>query len=292
MVKLLVGSGRLYLHDAGTAMPAIGADPAAAGWADLGAIDGGVGVQREQTLEELFVDDETGPVDVTRTAESLRVRASLAEPTLTRLGAVLSRRRAVARGGAAVHRDAGRVPRRGRREAGAALPRRLARGAGQARSDVHPARLLRRRAGHGAQEGRANPRRGRVPRPGRRGAGEPGGALRRHGLRDVTGAASSAADAEKRTSDTEKKSPMPDPFTSLLDLDRGRLPGLMLRLDGKEYPLRAPEALSLGDAFVWAPRSCGCGRQPATSTRRRGRSEDRGDHRAEAARRAGPERRG
>ncbi len=90
MVKLLVGSGRLYLHDAGTAMPAIGADPAAAGWADLGAIDGGVGVQREQTLEELYVDDETGPVDVTRTAESLRVRASLAEPTLTRLGAVLS----------------------------------------------------------------------------------------------------------------------------------------------------------------------------------------------------------
>ncbi len=42
---------------------------------------------------------------------------------------------------------------------------------------------------------------------------------------------------------------MPDPFTSLLDLDRGRLPGLMLRLDGEEYPLRAPEALSLGDAF-------------------------------------------
>ena len=99
MVKLLVGSGRLYLHDAGTAMPAIGADPTAAGWSDLGAIDGGVSVQREQTLEELFVDDETGPVDVTRTAESLRVRASLAEPTLTRLGAVLA--------GAAPSRDAG-----------------------------------------------------------------------------------------------------------------------------------------------------------------------------------------
>ena len=43
---------------------------------------------------------------------------------------------------------------------------------------------------------------------------------------------------------------MPDPFTSLLDLDRGRLPDLMLRLDGKDYPLRAPEALPMGDAFV------------------------------------------
>ena len=42
---------------------------------------------------------------------------------------------------------------------------------------------------------------------------------------------------------------MPDPFTSLLDLDRGRLPDLALRLDGKDYPLRAPEALPMGDAF-------------------------------------------
>ena len=43
---------------------------------------------------------------------------------------------------------------------------------------------------------------------------------------------------------------MSDPFTSLLDLDRGRLPDLALRLDGKDYPLRAPEALPVGDAFV------------------------------------------
>ena len=42
---------------------------------------------------------------------------------------------------------------------------------------------------------------------------------------------------------------MSDPFTSLLDLDGKNRPGLRLRLDGKEYPLRAPEALSLGDAF-------------------------------------------
>ena len=42
---------------------------------------------------------------------------------------------------------------------------------------------------------------------------------------------------------------MPDPFTSLLDLDRGRLPDLMLRLDGKDHPLRAPEALPAIDAF-------------------------------------------
>ena len=43
---------------------------------------------------------------------------------------------------------------------------------------------------------------------------------------------------------------MSDPFTSLLDLDQGRLPDLLLRLDGKDYPVRAPEALPVGDAFV------------------------------------------
>ncbi len=42
---------------------------------------------------------------------------------------------------------------------------------------------------------------------------------------------------------------MSDPFTSLLDLDRGRLPDLALRLDGVEYPLRSPEALAVGEAF-------------------------------------------
>jgi hypothetical protein len=42
---------------------------------------------------------------------------------------------------------------------------------------------------------------------------------------------------------------MSDPFTTLIDLDRGRRPGLRLRLDGEEYPMRAPEALPMGDAF-------------------------------------------
>ncbi len=88
--KLLVGSGRLYLHDPGTAMPAIDADPVAAGWRDLGPIDGGVRVERDQTLEEHFIDDETGPIDVSRTNESLIVEANLVEPTLTNLGDVLS----------------------------------------------------------------------------------------------------------------------------------------------------------------------------------------------------------
>ena len=45
---------------------------------------------------------------------------------------------------------------------------------------------------------------------------------------------------------------MSDPFTSLLDLDRGRLPGLMLRLDGKDYPLRSPEALPWPTPSGWA----------------------------------------
>ena len=39
------------------------------------------------------------------------------------------------------------------------------------------------------------------------------------------------------------------PFAALLDLDRGRLPRLRLRLDGSEYPVRVPEALPLADAF-------------------------------------------
>lgn len=43
---------------------------------------------------------------------------------------------------------------------------------------------------------------------------------------------------------------MSDPFTSLLDLDGNDRPGLRVRLDGEEYPLRAPEELPVGDAFV------------------------------------------
>ncbi len=89
-VKLLVGSGALYVHAEGTAMPAIDADPVAAGWTNLGAIDGGVSVEREQTLEEHFIDSETGPVDVSRTAEALLIEANLVEPTLTNLGKALN----------------------------------------------------------------------------------------------------------------------------------------------------------------------------------------------------------
>ena len=37
----------------------------------------------------------------------------------------------------------------------------------------------------------------------------------------------------------------------------------MLRLDGKEYPLRAPEALPVGDAFGWAICSVGVGKHGA-----------------------------
>ena len=90
MVKLLVGSGRLYAHAEGTAMPATNVDPTTAGWIDLGAIDGGVSAEREKTLEEHFVDHETGPVDVSRAAESLLIETNLAEPTLTNLGKVLN----------------------------------------------------------------------------------------------------------------------------------------------------------------------------------------------------------
>ena len=42
---------------------------------------------------------------------------------------------------------------------------------------------------------------------------------------------------------------MPNPFTSLLDLDQERLPGLRLRLGGEEYPLRPPAALPLAHAL-------------------------------------------
>lgn len=87
--KLLVGSGRLYTHAPGTPMPTLSADPVSAGWSDLGPIAGGVRVEREQTLEEHFIDAETGPVDVTRTAEALVVEANLAEATLDRLAVAM-----------------------------------------------------------------------------------------------------------------------------------------------------------------------------------------------------------
>ena len=83
---------------------------------------------------------------------------------------------------------------------------------------------------------------------------------------------------------------MPDPFTSLLDLDRGRLPDLMLRLDGKDVP-----AASAGGAGPWATAfRLGVANRTAAEqghrprrVRRRG-TEDRQDHRAGVARRAGP----
>ena len=42
---------------------------------------------------------------------------------------------------------------------------------------------------------------------------------------------------------------MANPLETLLDLDAGRLPSLICRLDGVDHPLRRPEALPLADAL-------------------------------------------
>lgn len=42
---------------------------------------------------------------------------------------------------------------------------------------------------------------------------------------------------------------MANPLETLLDLDAGRLPALICRLDGVDHPLRRPEALPLADAL-------------------------------------------
>lgn len=96
--KVLVGVGRLYIAEKGESgypdFPelTVDADNFPADWVGLGLTSGGVTVTLEQSLQEHRVDQETGPVQVSRTEESLVIATELAEATIANLATILGRK--------------------------------------------------------------------------------------------------------------------------------------------------------------------------------------------------------
>ena len=87
-VNILIGVGRMYVAPLGTTFPIVTATPAAP-WADLGETQDGVTVTPDQEIEEISVDQETGPVEAARTAETLVIETKLALATLENLAVVM-----------------------------------------------------------------------------------------------------------------------------------------------------------------------------------------------------------
>ena len=86
--EILTGVGELYLAPVGKTMPEVDAAPGAS-WISLGDTQDGVTVTADQDIEEIRVDQETGPVKATRTEESLVLETKLAAMTLENLAYVL-----------------------------------------------------------------------------------------------------------------------------------------------------------------------------------------------------------
>lgn len=86
--EILTGVGRLYVAPVGTAFPALTASPSGS-WRDLGETQEGVTVTYDEEIEEITVDQETGPVKAHRTSETLAVETNLAMATLENLADVL-----------------------------------------------------------------------------------------------------------------------------------------------------------------------------------------------------------
>jgi len=86
--ELLTGVGRIYVASVGTAFPVLTAVPSGS-WRDMGETSGGVTVNYGQTLKEIEVDQETGPVKAVRTKEDLEIETKLAIGTLENLADAL-----------------------------------------------------------------------------------------------------------------------------------------------------------------------------------------------------------
>ncbi len=86
--SIVVGSGSIFLAAVGTAFPLPDAAPNGS-WTDLGEFDGGVTANLTQSIDEHFIDSESGAVKATRSQEALRISVNLAETTLENLGKAL-----------------------------------------------------------------------------------------------------------------------------------------------------------------------------------------------------------
>jgi len=87
--ELLTGVGTLYVASLGETFPLVDAVPSV-NWINLGNTIDGVTINVEQENEEIFVDQETGPVKAVRTTEGITISTNLAVSTLENLAQVLS----------------------------------------------------------------------------------------------------------------------------------------------------------------------------------------------------------
>lgn len=83
-LEIITGVGRLYRAAYGTTFPAVNATPAAA-WTELGETQDGVILTPEGDVEEIRLDQISGPVKGVRPEEGLKIKTKLAQATLERL---------------------------------------------------------------------------------------------------------------------------------------------------------------------------------------------------------------
>lgn len=89
--NILVGVGKLYVADVGTAFPSLDQDPTAvAGWTYLGPTDAGVKVDLDETINEFSSDQDIGVVEAVRSAEKVMISANLFEATVDHLALLLA----------------------------------------------------------------------------------------------------------------------------------------------------------------------------------------------------------
>ncbi len=83
-LEIVTGVGRLYRAAYGTSFPAVNATPSAP-WAELGETQDGVTLTPEGDVEEIRVDQISGPVKGVRPEEGFKIKTKLAQATLERL---------------------------------------------------------------------------------------------------------------------------------------------------------------------------------------------------------------
>lgn len=86
--NIIAGPATVYIAATGTAFPAFNATPNGS-WTNLGRTTGGVRVRKEETVQELMVDQVPYPVKGIRTEQRVIVQFVLAEITLETMVKVL-----------------------------------------------------------------------------------------------------------------------------------------------------------------------------------------------------------
>lgn len=81
---VLTGVGEIYVAPLGTAFPAVDAVPGAL-WRNLGYTQDGVTIKKTQKINQVMVDQETGPIKASRSEETLTIETTLADMTLSNL---------------------------------------------------------------------------------------------------------------------------------------------------------------------------------------------------------------